>query len=432
MMNINDFRIQEELDYYNKIRSHPGIKKLEILFPDQQNSSVSLNELVKKGVRITRSTRKDIFEIIEDSFNMFGYANQDFDVFAIKELESGEISIIGENVVVSVEEELPFFIFIHDILKTLELNEIKSVIGHEVGHFLLGHSKTIEELSLIQKSLFRADELGILSKHYELAELNLYYYLLRQLQELSADRIGLIVSKDLKSAITGLVKLAGGYISENINIDDYIDQAIEPEDKEDIEQIHPYGPNRSKALRIFSETDLYQKVIGKEGGVPLSEFSEILPDIVPLPEDEMSEQFAGRSTESILEPNDYFLELFFYKQIALLDNKATAKKISKIMKFVPLDIREEIFQRWTELNEDLDSKADEEAARLVEEFYAKAALKDSAWKTKIIRQMIKVLKADYRVLEKELEGVAFIADKIHARKECSKQFLKEFGYDPFA
>lgn len=66
-----------------------------------------MNELVKKGVRITRSTRQDIFEIIENSFNMFGYANQDFDVFAIKELESGEISIIGENVVVSAEEELP-------------------------------------------------------------------------------------------------------------------------------------------------------------------------------------------------------------------------------------------------------------------------------------------------------------------------------------
>lgn len=107
MMNVNDFRIQEELKYYNKIKSHPGIKKLEILFPEQQNSSVSLNELVKKGVRITRSTRQDIFEIIENSFNMFGYANQDFDVFAIKELESGEISIIGENVVVSAEEELP-------------------------------------------------------------------------------------------------------------------------------------------------------------------------------------------------------------------------------------------------------------------------------------------------------------------------------------
>lgn len=46
--------------------------------------------------------------------------------------------------------------------------------------------------------------------------------------------------------------------------------------------------------------------------------------------------------------------------------------------------------------------------------------------------MIKVAKANRRVCEEELAKIIGIAEKIEAKKDCSREFLKEFAYDPFA
>jgi len=52
--------------------------------------------------------------------------------------------------------------------------------------------------------------------------------------------------------------------------------------------------------------------------------------------------------------------------------------------------------------------------------------------TRVIKRMVKIARSDRRIKEDELSMIAAIADKFDGQKECSKHFLKEFGYDPFA
>lgn len=444
-LNINDFRLPEELAVYTKIKDHPGAKKLEILFPEifqqqeqPETSFLQKNQLIKEGVRITKSSRPDVIETFEKSFSMFR-EKQQFEVFTQKNLSE------SENATVFIENGLPIFVFMHDILRTFTQNEIKSVIGHELGHFLLGHTLRNDELVRVGLALSRAKELEILNNHPDLLDLILYVnislddegnikYLggiLPQLQELSADRIGLLVSRDLQSSITGLVKIAGGSFSDTINITEYIDAGKRELrlEADDIYLSHPYGPKRSWALQFFSETDLFKKAIGMQGGKPISEISKILPEIVPFPEDEIIKQ---SPIEAPMKIQDYILQLYFFNGVAWADGKLTPSETKVITQFVPPTLRDEVFQKWNDLNDDSESKSDEYNENISKQYFADASPKDSRWKTTLIKRMIKVARANRRVTDEELDEIAAICDLIDAKNECSKQFLKEFGYDPFA
>jgi hypothetical protein len=432
-LNIDDFRLSEELPIYGKIKDHPGVKKLQMLFPEffqqeiQPPNMLSLKNLIKEGARITRSSRNDIIETIENSFRMFGAKNQSFDVFAQKDLSE------SENATVFVENDLPVFVFIHDILRTFSLDEIKAVIGHESGHYLLGHTTARIGLLPIWMSLNKAKEIGALINHDDLKDLFFYFQLLPQIQELSADRIGLLVSQKFQSSITGLVKLSGGYIGENININDYIEQGKEVKlEPDDIDETHPLGPKRSLALQFFSETELYNKAIGKPGGKSISDFSKLLPEIIPFPEDETTKEVPRTSSETPLRIQDYILELFFYNDIAWVDGKFSPAEIKVVTRFIPLTLRDEVFQTWNDLTKDWDVKSEEYIDKVAKQYITEASQMDSHWKMTLIKRMIKVAKASRRNLEEKLDQVAAISDKINAQKECSRQFLKEFGYDPFA
>jgi len=83
-----------------------------------------------------------------------------------------------------------------------------------------------------------------------------------QLQEFSADRIGLFVSRDLESSITGLVKLARGYVGDKIDINRVIESAKKaPPDGDDIGQSHPFPAHRAWALQEFYESDLFHEAV---------------------------------------------------------------------------------------------------------------------------------------------------------------------------
>lgn len=434
-LNINDFRLPEEVEYAEAFKSNPGIKKLEKKSPQivpeaQSDKSQLLNRLNKHGVKITKSTSSEIIGNLENSFLLFGQKIPKYDVFAIKNLgaeifpELSEEPIKDENAMVLQDNEIVIILFVHNILNTMTEEEIKSVIGHEIGHFLLGHG-----LVNIAVGALDAMEESEIMRSNDLVDLFVSGHLLVQLQELSADRIGLIVSQDLESTISALAKFTGGLIREKLSVQDYIKQAMEaPLEPDDFRELHPYHPHRSWALAEFYESDAFQeKILGKEGGKPLSEFSKLLPRIIPLPVEANS-----KSTLSLEDKpwgvDDYLLEELLCGTIAWADNKYTPAEHKTITKFVPLAMREEIFRRMDEIN----SKTGKELDKIIDEAYKKAAQKDTRWKAKVVKRMIKVIKADRRVSKSELSWLAKIVGAIDARSECRKQCLKEFGYDPFA
>jgi hypothetical protein len=182
---------------------------------------------------------------------------------------------------------------------------------------------------------------------------------------------------------------------------------------------------------MFSETDIYKNAIGEQGGNPISEFSQILPEIIPFPEDELNLRPLIRPEGRSTSIEDGVLEILLYTMVALSDGKETPAEEKIITEFVPVKLRQEVMTKWEALNKDLDSKSDKDVDKYLKEFYAEAAKNDKNWKAKVVMRMIKVARSDRRIYDEELAKIAEIAEAIDAKKECSKQFLKEFGYDPF-
>jgi hypothetical protein len=83
------------------------------------------------------------------------------------------------------------------LVEILEREELKFVIGHELGHFLLGHGFTDSE-----SDAQSADQL-----------------IFGRAQEISADRIGLWACQDLDASIRGLMKIISGLGSSHLRFD---------------------------------------------------------------------------------------------------------------------------------------------------------------------------------------------------------------------
>ena len=431
-ISVEDIRVPEEQLYLEKIKSDPGVEKLLKKAPEIIQPQVRWQSLLnKEAVKITSHTRPDIIDSIEQTFRLFAKESPPYEVFGIKNFGREEWGIFmdQENAFVFRDNAILFVIFVHNILKTMTDREIKFIVGHEIGHYLLGHVDARSEFAALQWAIENIEE----SNETQFHELARFYYLWSQLQELSADRVGLIVSRDLEATISGLAKTVGGLISDKISTQDFISQAESTplEEDEDWRQTHPYPPHRGWALSEFYESDLFRKLTGRQGGKPLAEFSRLLPRIVPLNEKTAVLNMPAPTGErETIE--DLLIEVSLYNAISLADDKFTPAEGRTMLKFIPKNMRKELVQRWNQSVKDAEAKTAEECEAIFDSTLKKASLKDHRWKTRVVKNMIKIVRSDRRIREDELMALANYAAWIDARDECRRQFLKQFGYDPYS
>jgi Zn-dependent protease with chaperone function len=101
------------------------------------------------------------------------------------------------------------------LVEQLSLKELSFVLGHELGHFQAGHTK----LSSIFSPLGNIGNnfIGIIS--------NIIFGYWQRLTEYSCDNCGLVVTKDVDSAVTAIIKLAiGKALFDKLDMDAYIKQ----------------------------------------------------------------------------------------------------------------------------------------------------------------------------------------------------------------
>jgi len=124
----------------------------------------------------------------------------------------------------AVGVEHPFIVLNSGAVNLLDDDELRVLLGHELGHVMSGHSLyrtvTILILTLGFRNLpFLA---GIVLLPIQLALLEWY-----RKSELSADRAGLLASQDRTSAMRVFLKLAGGGDMKEMNLDAFMQQAKE-------------------------------------------------------------------------------------------------------------------------------------------------------------------------------------------------------------
>ncbi len=177
----------------------------------------------------------------EEPIDFYVTNSSQVNAFSISRLEDNDVHIINFN---------------SELVERLDDEELRFVIGHEIGHLI---SRNAHITKLIQFIFPDPQRMPLILTH----KITLW----RKLSELTADRYGFIASPSLEKSASGFFKLSSGLDSKRINFDfraylEENDKILEFFRKESSTNLlsHPINPIRIKAVQLFSDSATYRSV----------------------------------------------------------------------------------------------------------------------------------------------------------------------------
>jgi Zn-dependent protease with chaperone function len=168
--------------------------------------------------------------------------------------------------------ERPFIVINSGAINLLDDDEMRTLLGHELGHVMSGHALYHTILILI---VFVG--LNFLPFLTSLVLAPIRYALLEwaRKSELSSDRAGLLAAQDPRASMRMFLKMAGGGDMKEMDLDAFLVQAKEYEETggavdrifkilNTLEQSHPFNTLRAAELERWIAAGTYEKVIGGE------------------------------------------------------------------------------------------------------------------------------------------------------------------------
>ncbi|GGM93340.1 M48 family metallopeptidase [Streptomyces fuscichromogenes] len=164
----------------------------------------------------------------------------------------------------------PIIVVTTGLVELLDEEEMRAVVGHEVGHALSGHSVYRTILLFLTSLALKVAwiPLGNLAILAIVTALREWF----RKSELSADRAGLLVGQDLRASMRGLMKIAGGNHLHEMNVDAFLKQAEEYEEGGDLRdsvlkilnvlpRSHPFTTVRAAELKKWAESRDHQRIM---------------------------------------------------------------------------------------------------------------------------------------------------------------------------
>jgi Zn-dependent protease with chaperone function len=164
----------------------------------------------------------------------------------------------------------PFIVITTGMINLYDPEELRWVIGHELGHILSGHAVYRTMLLILLRLASRAAFLPLV-----LAFAAIIWGLEEWFRksELSCDRAGLLAGQDVDAARRALMKLAGGAYLSELNPDAFREQAHEydavPDLRDSILKIlqlqgntHPFAVVRFAELDYWATHGEYERILG--------------------------------------------------------------------------------------------------------------------------------------------------------------------------
>ncbi|MFD5467473.1 M48 family metallopeptidase [Kitasatospora sp. NPDC127059] len=165
--------------------------------------------------------------------------------------------------------DTPIIVITSGLVELMDEEELRSVIGHEVGHAMSGHAVYRTMLMILTNIATRIAwvPLGNLAITAVITALKEWF----RKAELSSDRAGLLAGQDLQASMRALMKLAGGHNLAEMNVDAFLEQAEEYEKAGDLRdgvlkllqllpQTHPFAVARVAQLKKWAESDEYRSI----------------------------------------------------------------------------------------------------------------------------------------------------------------------------
>ncbi|MFI1102709.1 M48 family metallopeptidase [Streptomyces melanogenes] len=164
----------------------------------------------------------------------------------------------------------PIIVVTTGLVELLDEEEMRAVVGHEVGHALSGHSVYRTILLFLTNLALKIAwiPLGNVAVMAIVTALREWF----RKSELSADRAGLLVGQDLQASMRGLMKIAGGNHLHEMNVDAFLEQAEEYEAGGDLRdsvlkilnvlpRSHPFTTVRAAELKKWAASRDYQRLM---------------------------------------------------------------------------------------------------------------------------------------------------------------------------
>ena len=168
--------------------------------------------------------------------------------------------------------ERPFIVINSGALKLLDDDEMRTLLGHELGHVMSGHALYVTILILILNFSFSTLPFlaGIALLPIRIALLEWF-----RKSELSSDRAGLLAVQDPHAAMRMHLKMAGGGDMKQMNLDAFLVQAKEYEESggaldrifqilNTLDRTHPFSTLRAAELQRWIEAGHYERILGGE------------------------------------------------------------------------------------------------------------------------------------------------------------------------
>lgn len=276
----NDRRLFDTLSQRREIRlANEHIERLS----DKGQSSVR-RHLLSTSVRLSRTMAPQVHDMadecskllgIDTNLELFVYSSPTFNAACFRP-EDGRV----------------FVMFSSSLLEAFDENELKFVMGHELGHHVYQHHDI--PIGFILKGQSGASP-----------RLALDLFAWSRYAEISADRAGAYCAQDMEATARALFKLASGLSGKLIKFDlqDFLEQVDEmqvetsdPESqtpREDWFLTHPFSPLRVKALELFYASELF-----RDDGTPAAELESAVQDVMGIMEPSYLEGHT-KSTESM-------------------------------------------------------------------------------------------------------------------------------------
>jgi len=165
----------------------------------------------------------------------------------------------------------PFIVITTAAVEKLDDDELRAVLGHELGHVRSGHAvyKTIMMILTGWAANLSWLPVGALALRAIIAAMYEWW----RKAELSADRAGLLAGQDPAASTRLLMKLAGGGDLSQIDTAAFLEQAAEYESGGDLRDsihkigmtawsTHPFPVARAADLRKWIDSGEYARILG--------------------------------------------------------------------------------------------------------------------------------------------------------------------------
>jgi Zn-dependent protease with chaperone function len=252
------------------LRKAPG---LDLLF--KKLASLHFERQVRlyftaDSLRLTPKQRPELYALLQEACAVLDMPEPEF--YLLQSPMPNAFAIGMERYTVVITSGL---------VELLDTDELRGVIGHELGHIKSGHMlyRTMA-IFLVLIGTVAARNLPFINLLSQALLFALYDW--NRKSELTADRAGLLVSQNSDVAVRTLLKLAGGAPSgaSEANIEEFIRQADDYEDMDESllnilykfemtkYQSHPFPALRAREIQRWSQSEQYRAIL--RGEYPLS------------------------------------------------------------------------------------------------------------------------------------------------------------------